>query len=150
MRQANLQSTLMEPANAGWDVLGTQMSCMVKSKETGGAYSIVENTIPPQDGAPPHVHQNEDEMFYVLEGEFEIRCGDRSFRAAKGSTAMLPRGIPHAFRNVGAGEGKLLVTITPGGFENFFAEVSREVTTMPPDVEKLKKLGQKYKLEFFV
>jgi mannose-6-phosphate isomerase-like protein (cupin superfamily) len=150
MRQANLQSALMEPANAVWEVLGNQMSCRVKSEETGGAYSIVESTVPPQDGAPPHVHTDEDEMFYVLEGEFEIRCGDRSFTARKGSTAMLPRGIPHAFRNVGTRDGKLLVTITPGGFENFFAEVSREVTTMPPDLEKLKRLGQKYKLEFFV
>ncbi len=148
--QATVQNAIIVPPDGGaeWNVLGTKMTCKVGSDETSGEYSIVENTVGPRDGAPPHVHYNEDEIFYVVEGEFEIRCGERTFRAGKGSLAVLPRNVPHAFRNVGGAEGRVLTTITPGGFEKFFEEVSREVPTMPPDVEKLKKIGRKYNLEF--
>lgn len=148
--QANVQSAIVVPPNGGpeWNVLGTGMTCKVSSEETGGAYSIVENVVPPHDGPPPHVHRNEDEIFYVVDGEFEIRCGERTFTAAKGALAVLPRNVPHSFRNVGATEGRMLTTITPGGFEKFFAEVSREVPTMPPDLDKLKEIARKYDLEF--
>ncbi|MGB9180538.1 MAG: cupin domain-containing protein [Pyrinomonadaceae bacterium] len=150
--QTTLESAIVVPAEGGaaWSVLGTAMRCKVGSEETDGVYSIVENRVSPQEGPPPHVHHNEDEIFYVVEGEFEIRCGDETFTATKGALAVLPRNVPHAFRNTGASEGKLLVTITPGGFEKFFAEVSSEVTTMPPDVEKLKGIARKYNVEFLM
>jgi mannose-6-phosphate isomerase-like protein (cupin superfamily) len=150
--QASVREAIVVPPSGGaeWNVLGSKMTCKVGSEETGGVYSIVENTLAPQDGPPPHVHHNEDEIFYVIEGEFEIRCGERTFRAAPGALAVLPRNVPHSFRNVGEGEGRLLVTVTPGGFEKFFEEVSRELPTMPPDVAKLKEIGRKYNLEFIV
>ncbi|MGB8508592.1 MAG: cupin domain-containing protein [Pyrinomonadaceae bacterium] len=150
--QTNVQSAIVVPANGGaeWNVLGTAMKCKVSAVETGGAYSIVENKVAPLDGPPPHVHHNEDEIFYVAEGEFEIHCGAETFNATKGALAVLPRNVPHSFRNVGATEGTLLVTITPGGFEEFFAEVSRELPTMPPDIEKLRGIARKYNLEFLM
>lgn len=150
--QTNLQSAIIAPPSAGadWSVLGTALTCKVSSEETGGAYSIVEQTVEPQSGPPPHVHQDEDEIFYIADGEFEILCGEQTYNAAKGFLAVLPRGIPHTFRNVGATAGTMLVTITPGGFEKFFAEVSREIKTMPPDIEKVRAIGRKFNLEFFV
>jgi quercetin dioxygenase-like cupin family protein len=152
MMQTEMERAIIVPAGEGldWNVLGTAMTCRISSEETDGAYSIVENRVAPQAGPPPHVHHNEDEIFHVLAGEFEIRCGDQTFNATAGAIAVLPRNIPHAFRNVGEAEGRLLVTITPGGFEQFFAEVSREVRTMPPDVEKLTALARKYELEFLM
>jgi mannose-6-phosphate isomerase-like protein (cupin superfamily) len=145
-----LQSAIVVPPDAGnlWQVLGTLIECKIDSEETGGAYAVVEAFVPPQGGPPAHVHHNEDEIFHVLEGEFEIRCGDETLKAAKGSTAVLPRNVPHSFRNIGAGEGKLLTTITPGGFEQFFAEVSREVRNMPADAAKLAEIARKYDVEF--
>lgn len=150
--QTTLQSAIVVPAEdvADWNVLGARMTCKIDSEETGGAYSIVETIVSPQGGPPPHVHHNEDEIFYVVEGEFEIRCGEETFKATKGALAVLPRNVPHSFRNTGASEGKLLTTITPGGFERFFAEVSTEVTTMPPDIEKLKGIARKYNVEFLM
>lgn len=145
-----LQSAIVVPANAGdtWNVLGTLMWCKIGSEETNGLYSIVENTVPPQAGPPPHIHHNEDEIFYIVEGEFEVRCGEQTFTVTKGSMAVLPRNVPHSFRNISEAEGKMLVTITPGGFEKFFAEVSQQVQSMPPDVEKLSALAHKYNVEF--
>ncbi|MBS1797375.1 MAG: cupin domain-containing protein [Acidobacteria bacterium] len=135
---------------AAWSVLGEPMLCKVSSEETGGAYSIVENIVPAHDGPPPHVHGGEDEIFYVTEGEFEFMCGGRTFIAKKGDLAVCPRGIPHAFRNITDAPGRLWITLTPGGFEKFFEEVSRDASAMPPDVEKIKAIGRKYNLDFLI
>jgi mannose-6-phosphate isomerase-like protein (cupin superfamily) len=145
-----LQSAIVVPPEAGnlWHVLGTLIECKIDSAETGGAYAVVEAIVPPEGGPPTHVHHKEDEIFHVLEGEFEIRCGAETLHASKGATAILPRDVPHAFRNVGGREGRLLTTITPGGFEQFFAEVSREVRSMPADANKLLAIARKYSVEF--
>lgn len=133
-----------------WNVLGTTMLCKIASEETGGAYSVLDNVVGPQGGPPPHRHENEDEVFYVLEGEFEINYGGQTVVARKGDVVAVGKGVTHSFRNVGAGEGRLLVTITPGGFERFFEEVSREQIKMPQDAEKLAALSRKYGLEFLM
>lgn len=149
---ATMTGAIVVPAHAGalWNVLGTEIYCKVRSEETDGAYSIIDNIVPPLAGPPPHVHHNEDEVFYVTAGEFEIHCGDETFRAITGDLAVLPRDVPHCFRNLGATEGRLLVTITPGGFERFFEEVSQQIRTMPPNVEQVKAIGRKYNLEFLI
>jgi mannose-6-phosphate isomerase-like protein (cupin superfamily) len=60
---------------------------------TGGALSVVETSI---DAGPPlHVHDREDECFYVLDGGLSVRCGSEVFDAARGSFVFLPRGRPH-------------------------------------------------------
>jgi mannose-6-phosphate isomerase-like protein (cupin superfamily) len=131
------QKPIVVPAGEGklLSVLGELIMCKVTSGETNGAYSVVEEVTPPQGGPPLHVHQHEDEMFYILEGVCEVRCGDQTFKATKGSLAILPRKIRHGFRNIGSTPSKILVTITPGGSERFFEEVSRLPTDRPPDME---------------
>ncbi len=148
--QTELQNVIVVPPGGGdaWNVLGTGMSCKISSEQTGGVYAVVESQVPPQAGPPTHIHHNEDEVFYVLEGEFEIRCGDETFVAREGATAVLPKDVPHTFRNIGEGEGKLLTTIIPGGFERFFAEVSEKIQAMPQDIEKLMAIAGKYNVEF--
>lgn len=133
-----------------WNVLGEPVFCKIRSEETGGAYAIIENIVPPQEGPPPHIHYSEDEIFYIAEGEFEMISGDRKFIARKGDVTIIPRETVHAFRNITDQPGKLWITLTPGGFEKFFEEVSREASEMPPDIEKIKAIGRKYNCEFLV
>ncbi len=104
-------------------VLGYTTTFKVMSEQTGGAYAILEQIIPPHHGPPLHVHKHETEIFYVLEGEFEIRVGDETIAAGVGAIAACPRDIPHTFRNVGSTPGRLLLTVIPGRFSNYFAEV---------------------------
>jgi mannose-6-phosphate isomerase-like protein (cupin superfamily) len=145
-------SAIVVPAGSGteWNVLGTRMKCKISSEDTGGAYSIVESVIPPLMGPPPHIHRNEDEIFYIVDGKFEILCGDESFTATTGDLAVLPRNLPHSFRNIGKTEGRVLTTISPGGLESFFAEVSQEIKTLPPDIQKLERIGRKYDVELLL
>jgi quercetin dioxygenase-like cupin family protein len=104
-------------------VLGSLSTFKVLAAETGGAYALLEQQVPPGGGPPLHVHRHETEIFYILEGEFEVIVGDQVVSAPAGTTATCPRDIPHKFRNVGATPGRLLLTIIPGRFGDYFLDV---------------------------
>jgi mannose-6-phosphate isomerase-like protein (cupin superfamily) len=117
------------------------------SERTKGSVLDNRGYYSPGAGAPPDVHHREDEMFYVLEGEYEFRCGDRVFKATKGGLVALPRDIPHAFKNTGNTPGKTLLFLIPGGTEKAFEEVSR-MPPGPPDIGKVNTISMKYGVEF--
>jgi mannose-6-phosphate isomerase-like protein (cupin superfamily) len=99
-----------------------------------GALSVFEE-VPPMVDTPRHVHSNEDELFYVLEGEHVIEVGDEERRVGAGEAVFAPRGVPHAQRRVVAGEGRLLIVTVPGGFDGFFRELAAAdaAGTLGPD-----------------
>ncbi|HYI20415.1 MAG TPA: cupin domain-containing protein [Solirubrobacteraceae bacterium] len=101
--------------------------------ETGGQYSVMEILAPPGLGTPLHVHYNEDEGFYVLEGSVTITVGDELVELGPGQHAFGPRNIPHRF-DVGPDGARMLWVLTPGGFEDFVEEASvpAETLTVPP------------------
>lgn len=86
---------------------------------TGGAFSVLEER-PPLVDTPLHIHANEDEFFFILEGEHVITIGSEEHRLGPGQGVFAARGVPHAQRRVRPGEGRLLVTYAPAGFEEFF------------------------------
>jgi quercetin dioxygenase-like cupin family protein len=98
-------------------VLHDQSTFKVMSEETGGAYAILEQKIPPGHGPPLHVHRHETEIFYVLEGQFEITVGEQKVAAPAGALVVGPRNIPHTQ------DARLLLTVIPGRFANYFIDV---------------------------
>jgi mannose-6-phosphate isomerase-like protein (cupin superfamily) len=92
------------------------------AETTGGAFAIFEENEPVD--TPLHVHEHEDELFYVFEGEHLIQVGEREFRVGRGGLVFAPRGIPHAQRRVVPRTGSLLVLTSPAGFEGFFRELA--------------------------
>jgi quercetin dioxygenase-like cupin family protein len=138
------------PAGAGPQhaVLGDLVTIKIHSRDTGGVYSQIETTCGPHVGPPPHIHHREDETFFVIEGEFEFVCGGERSTGGPGTVARMPRGIPHRFANIGDKPGRVLVTITPGGFEDFLIEVSRLSPEEQANMPNLGALAAKYGLEF--
>ena len=128
-------------------VLGERVTFKATGEDTGGGFAMVEVSTPPQVGPPLHVHHREDEGLYVLEGMYEIRAGGRMIPAPPGTCVFLPRDVPHTYTNVGYRTGRLLVTITPAGFEGFFEELGQHAPGIPPDREKLAAIGRKYGLD---
>jgi quercetin dioxygenase-like cupin family protein len=120
-------------------------------EQTGGAFGLVEQVIPPGMASPYHLHHAEDETFYVLEGEATFISGDRKIKATAGSYVFLPRNIPHGFK-VDA-PTRLLILATPAGFEQFVIEMGDPATdlasppTSPPDMQKLMGLAAKYQID---
>jgi mannose-6-phosphate isomerase-like protein (cupin superfamily) len=100
---------------------------------TGGAFTIFEENQPVD--TPLHVHENEDEAFYVLEGEHVIQVGEEEIYAGPGDLVFAPRGIPHSQRRVVPRTGRLLVMTSPAGFEGFFRELAaaERADTLGPD-----------------
>jgi len=125
-------------------VLRSQSVFKVLSEQTGGAYAVLEQQIPVGHGPALHVHRHETEIFYVLEGQFEITLGDQKILATTGAMVVAPRDIPHTFRNVGQQDGRLLLTVIPGRFANFFLEVDR---VPDHDAEAIRALCAKYDVE---
>lgn len=106
----------------------------VSAEETRGAWSVFEAHWSLKGGPPLHVHQIEDEWFYVMEGEYAAQVGEERFTLTPGDSLLAPREVPHTYAHLGEGPGRMLIAYQPAGdMEAFFLEMSR-LTGMPsPD-----------------
>jgi mannose-6-phosphate isomerase-like protein (cupin superfamily) len=132
-------------------LLGERYTVKLAGAETGGAFALVENVVPPgAAGPPPHRHHRTDETFYVLSGELEYTADGATVRAGAGSVVRVPRGVLHTYRNAGAGPATQLVAIAPAGFEAFFLEAGEAPDAPeagPPDIGRLLEIGRRHDLE---
>lgn len=125
------------------NVLGDRYVVKVGATETGGLLTTVEATIQPQSGLPPHIHQREDETFYILEGEFEFLIGDKTVRASPGAFVYSPHGQVHALKNISATQARFLAAYTPAGIEAFYRRLNA-LPPGPPDLARVIAIAQEY------
>ena len=101
--------------------------------------TVLESVVPPGDGPPLHVHVNDDEFIYVVDGRLRVQLEEAVHEAPAGSFMFFPRGVTHTWRNAGGSNARLLVGFTPAapGMERFF-ERSSELAdeTRPADACK--------------
>jgi mannose-6-phosphate isomerase-like protein (cupin superfamily) len=129
---------LHRPAGSGDTFLGPGdvYRFLVTGAESGGAYFAMEALVPPGGGPPPHIHRNEDETFYVLEGTPTFRLGDDRVVATPGDFVNVPKGTLHCFRNISLQPVRMILTFTPAGIEKFFEETlerAHDITAPCPD-----------------
>ena len=98
------------------------MTLKVSGSNSEGKYSLIEIIHPPNTKPALHIHSNAPEAYFVLDGSYSIRCGDREYQAYPGDFVFIPKGIPHNYQS-GPRGGKVLV-ISPAGLEVYFKEVS--------------------------
>ena len=137
------------PSDAGRQVniLGIPMLIRIHGRDTAGTLSAVESHDVPGGGPPPHLHQREDELFQILEGEYEFSVAGKKLIARKGDTIFAPRGIPHTYRYLGTKPGRLLCVITPAGFEGFFEEIGAMTPQQQQDIPRVLEVAKKFGLE---
>jgi quercetin dioxygenase-like cupin family protein len=129
-------------------VVGNEVTVKIASRDTGGAFAVVEDVSPPQAGPPLHLHYDQDEWWYVLEGEYLFEVDGQQIKATTGATVFASRGTRHTFQNVGQKPGRMLVTVVPGGLDVFFGELSAMFPAGAVlDMEKIAVLFRKHKLE---
>ena len=109
----------------------------VSSKDTNGRFFIIEQTNSRLGGPPRHTHHEQEEWFYVLEGEYVIEVGETSYRLGAGDCVLAPRGVPHVWACAGSGHGRILITFQPAGQMEAFFEESTQLDTLPPKEELL-------------
>jgi mannose-6-phosphate isomerase-like protein (cupin superfamily) len=126
---------------------GDTATIKADTRSTNGSLTVMELSIAPKSGPALHTHLREDEVWYVLEGAFRFKCGDTMLRASAGGMAFGPRGMPHAFQNVGDTPGRLLVITNPSGLERFFEQWAA-LLPGPVDPEAIVGVGHANWLEF--
>jgi quercetin dioxygenase-like cupin family protein len=122
--------------------------------ETGGRVMVTEQLAPRGSGSPLHVHHNEDEWFYVLEGELTIWLDGRTVAAEAGSFVFGPRDVPHTFI-VSSEQARFLLVTEPAGFEGFVRALAAPAPapeippapTAPPDMEPVLRAAADHGLE---
>ena len=102
---------------------GNLTTNLAEKKDTNGAFFLVEAMLAPGTEPPPHVHTREDELFYVLEGEFHVYVGKEAFKVGTGECVFLPRFKPHAFV-IRSPQLRVLALFTPAGLEEAFRGMS--------------------------
>lgn len=133
--------------------MGNTFTLKATAQSTGGSMLLLEASVLPQSGPPPHVHHETDEAFWVLEGEIEF-LGDRSFVAGAGSFVFIPKGAVHGFKDVGSGTAKFIGLALPGGLQGYFREVglpAGEGAAPPPTPEEAAKglaAGPRYDTDY--
>jgi quercetin dioxygenase-like cupin family protein len=141
---------------AVWSV-GDRMTFKVRSEHTACDFVLLEMSVVPGGGPPPHVHLREDEMFYVLDGEVTFLRDEATFAAGPGSAVFMPRGTVHTFTNRTDRPARALVWASPSNFEAFMMEFGvpcdASPTAPPFDgsmLERLLKAADRYGLEILL
>jgi mannose-6-phosphate isomerase-like protein (cupin superfamily) len=134
--------------------LDTLVRVHVRGEDTGGRYGLVECLEPPGHQPPPHVHHDDDEGFFVLEGEITVYAGEDETVLGPGDGLNAPRGVPHTFRVTSPEPARVLVTSAPARFDAFVRELgepaAREELPLldgPPDVERLVGTAARHGIE---
>jgi quercetin dioxygenase-like cupin family protein len=121
-----------EEGEARW-WLGALAVIKATAADTGGQLTVLDVTDPPGVEAPLHVHHREDEAFWVLDGEVTFEVGGKTIEARAGDFIFGPRDVPHGYK-VGDAGSRMLLILTPGGFEDLVAATSDPAgsRTLPP------------------
>jgi quercetin dioxygenase-like cupin family protein len=134
--------------------LGILATIKSSAETTDGRVAVIEHLAPQGSGSPLHVHHNEDEWFYVTEGELTFWVGGERIEATAGSFVYGPRGIPHTFV-VASPQARFLLVVEPASFENFMRTLSEPAqaltlppaTIRPPDPERMMAAAAEYGIE---
>jgi quercetin dioxygenase-like cupin family protein len=126
-----------------FSVFGDRVDVIVDKATSNGLSTVMLQLVAPGGGPPPHSHTREDEIFTPLEGNFEFLSDGIWHAVQPGQTVFCPRNNIHTFRNAGAFAGRLLMFITPGGFEEFLEKVGSlsPATDMPRIIEIAASYG---------
>ena len=138
-----------------WVVGVDRATFIATGKDTGGRYTLAEFYVPPQGGAPPHIHRRENEWFYITDGELSFQMDNQPITATPGTLIYSPKDHTHTFINLGTEPAKMLNVWLPSGIEEFFREIGDPVSPidpftppLPPNIPKLLAAAPKYGLEF--
>ncbi|MCD9574188.1 cupin domain-containing protein [Flavobacterium soyae] len=135
-------------------VAGGNYRIIISGEQTNGDYAVIEMTVPPGGGPPPHAHPETQEMFHVLEGELEFKTETGKQIVTQDGFINIPfGGAVHCFKNISENNARLLCTVVPAGLENLFQEIgipveAGEFLPIPELTEKrrefLKEIDIKY------
>ena len=137
-KQDPIRGYVVEPRRG---VPGRGSEVKASGRSTAGSLTVMEIAVDGQ-GPPRHTHTREDESIYIFTGALDVECAGDRFEAGPGSFVFLPRNLAHTFRSVdGVATGLLIVT--PGGLDEYFAELHAALTENG-DRSEIAKIQARY------
>jgi mannose-6-phosphate isomerase-like protein (cupin superfamily) len=122
------------------------MSVLVSGADTGGSFSLLEASEPPNFGPPMHIHHDCAEAFYVLEGEYRIFIEGAEHRCPAGSFILIPSGLRHGFR-VGDVASRKLNLYCPAEMVGYFNDLSEAIKGGDADPARLDDIARRHGME---
>lgn len=138
----SLEALILEPEGGETLSLRGNTVRLLSTAATSIGASTFEFLAQPGWDTGSHLHSRIEEQFYVLDGEMELRAGDRLITGRAGTFVSVPQGVAHAFANRSDRPARLLLVATPPGHERYFAELaeilSREGAPDPDEIADLR------------
>jgi len=134
---------------------GALLTFLATGEETHGQFALCELVGRKGNVPPPHIHHQEDEIYYILEGEIVFSVGEHTIKGTPGTMVFLPRDVPHSWTTESE-QIRFLFLLTPTGGEGWFKEFSvpAPAMTLPPadegygEVQRMLEAAPRYGLEF--
>jgi len=123
---------------------GLEMKVLLSTEATGGAISVIMAWHKPGEGPPDHVHFSQEEMFFIVEGTYELTVGGETSTVGPGTMVFIPRNVVHRFRNVGDATACMLDWSLPGGQDRYFKAVSELAAAGGFTGEKVMEISKRF------
>jgi quercetin dioxygenase-like cupin family protein len=148
-RTSPLQATIVKPEQAlPLKAFGLDLKILLTTEATGGAISVLMGWHKPGEGPPDHVHFSQEEMFFIVEGTYEMTVGDQTTTAGPGTIVFIPRNVVHRFKNVGDRAACMLDWTLPGGQDHYFKAISELAAGDGFTGEKVMEINKKFNTNF--
>ena len=144
-----LQATIVRPEQAlRVTPFGLDMKILLTTEDTGGAISVLMAWHKPGEGPPDHVHFDREEMFFILEGTYELTVDGQTTTAGAGTIVFIPHNVVHRFRNVGDTTARMLDWSLPGGQDHYFKAIADLATGDGFTGEKVIAISKQFDTNF--
>ena len=148
-RRSPLQATIVKPEQAQpISPFGLDATILLTTEATGGAISVLMASHKPGEGPPDHVHFSQEEIFFIVEGTYELIVGDQISTAGPGTIVFIPRNVVHRFKNIGDTPARMLDWSLPGGQDHYFKAISDLAAGGGFTSEKVMEISKKFDTNF--
>ena len=127
---------------------GIDVKVLLSTEATGGALSVLLGWHKPGEGPPDHVHYGQEEIFFIVDGTYELTIGGQTSTVGPGTIVFLPRNTVHRFRNVGEKTACMLDWSLPGGQDHYFRAISELAADGGFTGDKAMDISKKFDTNF--
>lgn len=127
-------------------LLGLTITVRLRAEESGGVQSIIEEQLPPGKRSPPHAIR-QDATLYLLEGAITLTRNGVSVPMQVGDAQFIAQGVTRNIMNTGTADARLLVIVTPGGYERFLEDLSAAGSRLTEEPRLAAEIATRHGIE---
>ena len=132
-----------------FNIFENTITIMVSNDESLGKLAMFIDECPSGGGVPQHVHKDVAETAYVLQGIYKVDIGGELGQFGPGEAVFIPPNVQHGYKNIGDDVGQVLFTVSPGGLDGFFEELSKRSDLLSSgDMPAINEIAAKYQVQF--